>query len=160
MSLKVGSIIVVISLFAAMVSGCDQAPEASVSSGKSFYAAADAAYSHQEYEKALAMYRIAASRGDAIGEYKLGLMYYWGHGVPQDNLAAVSWLRKAAEQGNPEGQYNIGQLFLNGQGVQRDVEKAVKWLRLAASQGHQKAEASLNRLTDIDTGVLAASFAN
>ena len=37
-----------------------------------------------------------AEQGDAKAQYKLGTMYYFGHGVPQDYWEAVRWYRKAA----------------------------------------------------------------
>ncbi|MBK8161378.1 MAG: sel1 repeat family protein [Rhodospirillaceae bacterium] len=145
---------------AALLAGCDQAPKTETVAAGDLYAEADAAYGRQDYATARELYRFAANRGEAIGQYKLGLLYYWGNGVPQDYLAAVTWLRKAAEQGNAEGQFNIGQLFLTGQGVPRDLEKAAKWLRLAAAQGHHKAQASLDRLLGDAPGVVAISSRN
>jgi len=35
-----------------------------------------------------------------VAQFSLGVMYYKGHGVPENDAEAVKWYRKAAEQGN------------------------------------------------------------
>jgi len=42
----------------------------------------------------------AAEQGDAVAQFSLGVMYYKGHGVPENDAEAVKWYSKAAEQGN------------------------------------------------------------
>ena len=49
-----------------------------------------------------------AEQGDAAAQYNLGLMYYKGQGVRQDDAQAVQWFHKAAEQGSAAAQYNLG----------------------------------------------------
>ena len=41
----------------------------------------------------------AAKQGDAQAQALLGVMYYEGHGVRQDDAEAVRWYRQAAAQG-------------------------------------------------------------
>ena len=50
----------------------------------------------------LEAFKVAAEKGDAIAQFNLGLSYYHGNGVPQDNTQAVYWYREAAEQGHPD----------------------------------------------------------
>lgn len=157
MSQSVRMIVAAICVSVSALTSCDQAPKTEMVPAGDLYAEADAAYARQDYATAHELYRFAANRGEAIGQYKLGLLYYWGNGVPKDYLAAVDWLRKAAEQGNAEGQFNIGQLFVTGQGVPRDPEKAAKWLQLAAAQGHKKAQESLGRLLGESPDIAAIS---
>ncbi|MBP5561341.1 MAG: SEL1-like repeat protein, partial [Muribaculaceae bacterium] len=40
--------------------------------------------------------------GDDVAQYLLGLSYYVGRGVAQEDREAVKWLRKAAEQGHAD----------------------------------------------------------
>ena len=47
----------------------------------------------------------AAEKGDAISQYNLGVYYYTGNGVEQDEEQATNWFEKAAEQGH-EGAAN------------------------------------------------------
>ena len=43
--------------------------------------------------------RKAAEQGNADAQFNLGLMYFEGEEVSQDDAEAVEWWRKAAEQG-------------------------------------------------------------
>jgi len=45
------------------------------------------------------MYAKEAEQGDATAQYNLGVMYFYGRGVPQDNSKAKEWILKAALQG-------------------------------------------------------------
>jgi hypothetical protein len=40
---------------------------------------------------AVKWYRLAAEQGDAGAQYRLGIMYLNGRGVPQDDVVAVKW---------------------------------------------------------------------
>ena len=44
--------------------------------------------------------KMAAKQGDATAQYKLGVMYRRGQGVPQDNVRAQLWWSLAAAQGH------------------------------------------------------------
>jgi TPR repeat protein len=48
-------------------------------------------------KRAAKLYSMAASQGDYIGQYFLGLMYLHGRGVPKDTAMAESWLSKSEE---------------------------------------------------------------
>ena len=78
--------------------------------------------------------RVKAEKGDAVGQYNLGVCYYYGKGVPQDYDEAVKWFRKATEQNVPKAQSNLGVCYANGQGVAKDAVEAAKWYRKAAEQ--------------------------
>lgn len=41
-----------------------------------------------------------AKQGNADAQYKLGVMYSEGKGIPKDDSKAVYWYRKAAKQGD------------------------------------------------------------
>ncbi len=79
----------------------------------------------------LKSYGKAAEQGDALAQFKLGLMYDIGRGVPQDGGAAVKWYRRAAEQGHAKAQYLLGGWFRNGFRVPKDPVRAQMWLILA-----------------------------
>lgn len=48
-----------------------------------------------------------AEAGDANAQYKLGLSYEYGKGVPQDYMEALKWYRKAAGQGHAAAKAKI-----------------------------------------------------
>jgi uncharacterized protein len=75
-----------------------------------------------------------AQQGDASSQYKLGVMYAFGQGVPQDYKEAAKWYRLAAERGDASAQTNLGIMYSFGLGVSQDYKEAVKWYRLAAEQ--------------------------
>lgn len=50
--------------------------------------------------KILAWTRTRAGRGEASGQYELGLRYLRGHGVTNDLVTASNWLSRAAAQGH------------------------------------------------------------
>ena len=58
----------------------------------------------------------AAVLGDANAQLRLGFMYEYGRGIPQDYLLAAYWYRRAAEQGNPRGQHLLGLMYDRGLG--------------------------------------------
>ena len=80
-----------------------------------------------------------ARAGDASAQFKLGLMYSIGWGVPKDEKLAVEWYRKAADQGDADAQFNLGVMYDNGRGVPKDDVSAYTWLNIAAVSGHADA---------------------
>ena len=100
----------------------------------------------QDDKEAIRWYRLAAEQGDALTQVKLGIMYFFGHGVPQDYQEAMLWFRLAAEEGVPAAQYNLGGMTFKGQGVPRNYVRAYMWASLAAAQGYELAAKGLKIL--------------
>lgn len=94
-------------------------------------------------EDAAQFYRRSADLGNKSAQYRLGLMFMEGCGVPQSDEKAVSFFRKAAEQGLSAAQCNIGFMFAYGRGVVQSHKEAVKWFRKAAQQGDAQAQFNL-----------------
>jgi TPR repeat protein len=59
------------------------------------------------YEKAFEWYEKAAEQGRAEAQYNLGVMYYHGQAVDQDDSMAMRWYAKAAAQGDVDAQARI-----------------------------------------------------
>lgn len=76
-----------------------------------------------------------ANQGSVEDQTKLGWMYQYGDGVPQDLFLAFGWYSKAAAQGNPIAQTYLGMLYQTGDGVSQDKFQALTWYRKAADQG-------------------------
>ena len=96
---------------------------------------------------AMKWYRIAADRGDADGQFKLGGLYAnerFGFKA-RDAVEAVKWYRKAADQGYASAQHDLGTMYftVGGRGVAKDAVEAVKWFRKAADQGLADAQCTL-----------------
>lgn len=90
----------------------------------------------------------AAAAGDANAQMRLGFMYEYGRGIPQDYLLAAYWYRRAAEQGNPRGQHLLGLLYDRGLGVPNDYVEAYKWLNLAAASAGRGDREYFTRIRD------------
>ena len=57
------------------------------------------------------------TKGFAAAQFSLGMMYFSGKGVPQDDVEAANGIRMAAEQSDAESQVNLGYMYTAGQGV-------------------------------------------
>jgi hypothetical protein len=85
--------------------------------------AAFAAYQNGNYAAALQLSRPLADQGDARAQSTLGLIYYGGRGVPQDDNEAVKWFRRAADQDDVFGNFYLGVMFADGRGVPQDYPR-------------------------------------
>ena len=77
--------------------------------------------------------RTRADQGDVFAQFRLGLMYDAGQGVPQNDKEAVRWYRLAADQGLANAQNNLGVMYEKGQGVPQNYTLAHMWYNLSAS---------------------------
>ena len=84
--------------------------------------------------------RKAGEEGNAIAQFRLGVCYHDGDGVPKDNVLAVKWYRMAAEQGHAPAQSNLGLRYYNGEGVAKDYVEAYAWSNLASATEKYAAE--------------------
>jgi hypothetical protein len=57
--------------------------------------------------EAFKWYLKAAEQGLKAAQYRVGLMFALGRGVPQDFSVAMKWNRKAADQGYDKAQANL-----------------------------------------------------
>jgi len=71
--------------------------------------------------------------------YELGVAYYTGEGVAEDEGIAVKYFGRAAECGHVGAAYMLGDCLLDGVGVRRDRGEALEWLVTAAELGHRGA---------------------
>jgi TPR repeat protein len=111
------------------------------------------AYQEKDYLKAIQVWRPLAQAGDASAQYRLGVMYAEGRGVPANDAEAALWFERAAEQGEPMAQYNLGASYAEGSGVRKDMATAAKWFHRAADQGVALAQLNLGLLYANGAGV-------
>ena len=74
-----------------------------------------------------------AAAGDASAQFKIGLLYEEGWGVPEDDAEARKWYRKAAEQGHVRAQFNLGVIYDTGTGVPEDDAEALRQVLYGAN---------------------------
>jgi hypothetical protein len=84
-----------------------------------------------------------AKAGDAIAQYRLGVLYALGQGVAQDYQHAAQLFKTSADGGVAEAQYNIAVMYGEGLGIGRDPTLAVQWYQKAAAQGNANAAFNL-----------------
>ena len=106
------------------------------------------------YTKALQEFKALAEKGDAVAQFKVGLIYYGGQGVLRDYIEALNWFKKAARQGNPYAQFNVGYMYEKGEGTPQDYVEATNYYRQAAEQGNQVAQYTLGFMYEKGQGVL------
>lgn len=112
-----------------------------------------AAYQRGDHAAALAAFKEAAEKGDARGQYNLGVLYLTGQGTTRDLDQAVAWHRRAADRGLAAAQHGLGLLYYQGQGVERDHKQAATWFRKAADQGMADAQYNLGVMYGNGEGV-------
>ncbi len=84
-----------------------------------------------------------AGNGDAVAQYRLGVLYALGEGVTQDYQRAAALFKAAATAGVTEAEYNIAVMYSEGLGVDRDPSQAMEWYRKSAAQGSGNAAFNL-----------------
>ena len=94
-----------------------------------------------------------AEQGDPLAQLKLGALYAFGHGIPQDFEQTIHWWTKAAEQGETRAQYELGIAYDNGYGVDQDRAQAFYWFTQAAEQGLRDAQFELGIAYDLGHGI-------
>ena len=102
-------------------------PTAAVAGLKEGYAA----LSKKDYVTAANEYRPLAERGDPEAQYRIGRLYEFGNGYPQDKAQGIAWIRKAAAQNHADAQQELGVVYATGDGVKQDDVQAVAWFRKA-----------------------------
>jgi TPR repeat protein len=105
--------------------------------------AANAAYQKGDYKDALAMVQPLAEAGDVRAQSLLGLMYYRGRAVAQDDKEAATWFRRAADGGDATAQFYLGGMYAEGRGVPQDYAESAQWYHHAADQGDGQAQYNL-----------------
>lgn len=103
-----------------------------------------------QYPEAVRILDPLAKGGSSEAQYHLGLLYYSGKGVPEDEKKAVQLLISSAQQGHVGAMYQLGNAFTFGNETSRmvadaDIE-AANWYFKAAKLGNSDAQYSLGLL--------------
>lgn len=105
-----------------------------------------------DMEAAVRRYRAEATRGNALAQFTLGVLYDLGRGVEQDATRAARWFYCAAMQGNAAAQNKIGVIVERG-GGSGSLAHAAEWYRLSAEQGNAAAQCNLAAMYSEGRGV-------
>ena len=99
-------------------------------------------YEEGDYDEAIKYFTKAADLGDVEAYYQLGLMYWKGEGVEEDEEKMVYHWEKAAIRGHPSARYNLG-YYEEDNG---NIERSVKHFIISSKLGHDNSMKSLWRL--------------
>ncbi|XP_063558247.1 protein sel-1 homolog 2 isoform X12 [Gorilla gorilla gorilla] len=108
----------------------------------------------QNNATAFKYFSMAASKGNAIGLHGLGLLYFYGKGVPVNYVEALKYFQKAAEKGWPDAQFQLGFMYYSGSGIWKDYKLAFKYFYLASQSGQPLAIYYLAKMYATGTGVV------
>ncbi|HYG24625.1 MAG TPA: tetratricopeptide repeat protein [Verrucomicrobiae bacterium] len=97
--------------------------------------------------------RFRAENGDALNQFRFGMLFETGHRVSQSDYEAHKWFLRAAFQGLVDAQAKVSEYHLLGRGVPRNNEEAFRWCRKAAEAGHAPSQAQLARMYAHGIGV-------
>ena len=100
----------------------------------------------QNDHNAIKWYRKAAEQGHAEAQFKVGLLYEKGRGLPRHYGKAAEWYLKAAEQNFDNAQYRLGILHDKGLGVEKNPVLAYMWTALAKASGNALAALQLDQI--------------
>lgn len=92
------------------------------------------------------------TRQKAYVHYRIGRMFYDGHGTDIDYEEAFEWLKKAADEGNHLSEFIVGKMLCNGTGTGRDTEAGTEYLTRAANSGNEYAQNYLDSRTSWEQG--------
>jgi len=111
-----------------------------------------------DHAQALRLLRPLAERGDPKAQVQLGVMYFHGQGVREDDAQAFAWFERAAQLGDAVAQYHLGNMYAFGHGVPREVpdpdRMAARWYFEAAQQDNADAQYALGILFISGKGVV------
>ncbi|MBW9112123.1 SEL1-like repeat protein [Rhizobium cauense] len=98
-------------------------------------------------------YQLAADKGFAPAEYRLGNIYEKGTGVDRDIAKAKQYYEQAANQGNASAMHNLAVLHASGALGQQDYKVAADWFVKAADLGITDSQFNLAILCARGNGV-------
>ena len=94
-----------------------------------------ALYEQQQYAAALPLIEQAVAASDIKASRYLGLMAFYGRGLPQDAAQAFVHFEKGAQAGDITAQYWLGYLYEHGIGTAPNLGEALRWYQHAAERG-------------------------
>ncbi len=95
-------------------------------------------YAEHNFKLAREKFTVAANKGHATAQNKLGEMLYYGMGGEKDHDQAKNMFSLAAAQDN-EAMYMLGRMLYNGEGGEKNDDQAKKLFKSAADKGNKEA---------------------
>jgi TPR repeat protein len=96
-------------------------------------------YAEHNFKLAREKFKVAANKGHATAQNKLGKMLYYGMGGEKNHDQAKNMFSLAAAQDN-EAMYMLGRMLYNGEGGEKNDDQAKKLFKSAADKGNKEAQ--------------------
>ena len=84
------------------------------------------------YGRAAYLLELAAAKGHGPAQNDMGVLYFWGLGVPHDMRKAIAYFRQSSAQGDAMADLNLGLCSIFGMGVPQSYSKAEYYISSAA----------------------------
>ena len=94
----------------------------------------------RDYRAGAMTLAVLAENGYAPAQFRLGVLYQRGLGVPRNPRAAVYWFEKAARQDEIGGQYWLAEAYRQGNGAPQEPTLAFFWFKRLAERGYAPAQ--------------------
>ena len=88
----------------------------------------------QDRARAAQLYQRAVEDNPSV-QWRLGVMYDLGQGVPENPQQAIRLFRMAASENDANANASLAVMYANGRGVPRDYGQAMRYYRRAADLG-------------------------
>jgi TPR repeat protein len=119
---------------------------------------ANRAFEAGRFEQAARLLAPLAQHGHPVAQLRLGILYFQGSGVKENERQAIAWWRRSADQGNLDAMYQLGNAFAFGNEAAKTVpdpdREAAWWYFQAASAGHRDAQYGLALMFLAGKGVI------
>ncbi|WP_342643974.1 hypothetical protein [Rhodoligotrophos ferricapiens] len=102
---------------------------------------------------AMRWFQKAAAQGLAPAQYRLGMMFERGTGVPASLATARIWYLRAAEKGNVKAMHNLAVAYAGDGQETPDYAQAARWFAAAAEYGIRDSQYNYGVLLEKGLGV-------
>lgn len=87
-----------------------------------------------------------ADNNDVNAQYRLGVIYTEGIGVPKNADEGIKWFKKAASNFSSLAAFNLGLIYERGLGVPKNIKTAFKWYSDSALLGYGDAQLKISMM--------------
>lgn len=94
-----------------------------------------------------------SQQNDPVSMNRIGLLFTFDDGIPQDFSQAKNWFEKAAKEGSGDGMQNLADAYYFGKGTTKSYEKAKYWYEQAMVNGHASAAINIGLMYFMGRGV-------
>ena len=99
----------------------------------------------KEYKKAKKLLEISISSGNSVSMHYLGMMYYYGYGIPVDYCKAKKLFEDSIREGNFQSYAFLSSIFIEGLCGEQDLYLALRYAFHSANINDKRGQALLGK---------------